>query len=269
MTLSTMGSEGLPLLLSALVLGFVGSAHCLAMCGGIAAALGQARPQAGPAAALAHATVYSAGRITSYALIGLGAGLLGEAFAISLGWTTGLRVLAGLLIVGFGLHVAGWWNGLALVEQIGRGVWRRLLPVHRRIGAPDRISKVFALGMLWGWLPCGLVYAALVGAASTGSGLSGALFMLCFGLGTLPALLAASGLGARLGGLLALRSARRTAGVLLLVFGFWSIAVATLPLHGGAHGSMHGSSHAPALSETDAQASPERRHDHPGHASRP
>jgi sulfite exporter TauE/SafE len=159
-------------------------------------------------------------------------GFFGEAFTSWTGLTVLLRVLAGLLILAFGLHVAGWWNGLAAIERIGLVVWRRLAPLGRRIGPPDRIWKIFALGMLWGWLPCGLVYAALIGAAATGQAALGAGFMACFGLGTLPALLAASGFGAQLGAFLALRSARRAAGILLLVFGFWSIAGALMPLRG-------------------------------------
>jgi sulfite exporter TauE/SafE len=149
-----------------------------------------------------------------------------------------LRVLAGLLILLFGLHVAGWWNGLVVVERVGLVVWRRLAPLSGRIGQPDRTWKTFVLGMIWGWLPCGLVYAALIGAAATGNAALGAGFMACFGLGTLPALLAASGFGAQLGAFLALRSARRAAGVLLLIFGFWSIAGALMPLRGHDMSSM-------------------------------
>jgi sulfite exporter TauE/SafE len=221
-----------PMLVSALLLGFFGSVHCLGMCGGIAAALGQALPDQSAGSRLRNASVYSFGRITSYVAAGAIVGFFGEAFTSWTGLTVLLRVLAGLLILAFGLHVAGWWNGLAAIERIGLVVWRRLAPLGRRIGPPDRIWKIFALGMLWGWLPCGLVYAALIGAAATGQAALGAGFMACFGLGTLPALLAASGFGAQLGAFLALRSARRAAGILLLVFGFWSIAGALMPLRG-------------------------------------
>jgi hypothetical protein len=221
-----------PILASALVLGFFGSVHCLGMCGGIAAALGQAVPAQSNRSRLARASVYSFGRITSYVIAGAVVGFFGEAFSAWTGLTVLLRVLAGLLILLFGLHVAGWWNGLAVVERAGLVVWRRLAPLSGRIGPPDRTWKTFLLGMIWGWLPCGLVYAALIGAAATGHAALGAGFMACFGLGTLPALLAASGFGAQLGAFLALRSARRAAGVLLLIFGFWSIAGALMPLQG-------------------------------------
>jgi hypothetical protein len=231
-----------PILASALVLGFFGSVHCLGMCGGIAAALGQAIPDRSASRGLARASVYSLGRITSYSIAGAAVGFAGEAFSTSIGLVIALRVLTGLLILGFGLHIAGWWNGLAALERLGLVVWRRISPLTRRIGPPDRIWKTYALGMLWGWLPCGLVYAALAAAAATGELVRGAAFMACFGLGTLPALLAASGFGARLGRFLALRSARQAAGALLLVFGLWSIAGALMPLYGGhaGHGGPTG-----------------------------
>jgi sulfite exporter TauE/SafE len=232
-----------PILASALVLGFFGSVHCLGMCGGIAAALGQAIPAQSTGNRLAHASVYSFGRVSSYVVAGAVVGVFGEAFSGWTGLTVLLRVLAGLLILLFGLHVAGWWNGLVVVERLGLVVWRRLAPLSGRIGQPDRTWKTFVLGMIWGWLPCGLVYAALIGAAATGNALLGAGFMACFGLGTLPALLAASGFGAQLGAFLALRSARRAAGVLLLVFGFWSIAGALMPLQGHDMNSTGGMNH--------------------------
>lgn len=232
-----------PILSSALVLGFFGSVHCLGMCGGIAGALGQGLPDQSRGSRFFRSSLYSMGRITSYAMAGALVGFFGETFAAWTGLTVFLRILAGLLILGFGLHVAGWWNGLAVIERVGLVAWRRLVPVTRRIGSPDRIWKTFVLGMLWGWLPCGLVYAALIGAAATGHAAMGALFMTCFGLGTLPALLAASGFGAQLGAFLALRSARRAAGILLLIFGLWSIGGALMPILGGGGHAMHGATH--------------------------
>lgn len=262
-----MSGTVLPLLASALVLGFFGSVHCLGMCGGIAAALGQATPSRAAGEGLARASLYSLGRIASYSMAGIIVGSAGQVFSGWSGLSILLRVFAGLLIIGFGVHVAGWWNGLAAIERIGLSGWRRLAPLVKRIGRPDRRWKIFALGMLWGWLPCGLVYAALIAASATGDPLVAAGFMACFGLGTLPALLAASGFGERLGAFLALRSARRAAGILLLVFGVWSLGGAMMPLlgHAAGHGGMdhgrmahdHGSMHpVPAIDTAPEPAAP-------------
>ncbi|MCB9722437.1 MAG: sulfite exporter TauE/SafE family protein [Spirochaetaceae bacterium] len=231
--MTSLGAELGPLLASALLMGLVGSTHCLAMCGGLAAAIGQAAPTDRRGAILARATVYSTGRITSYAVAGAIAGGLGHAFGVSSGLGMGLRVAAGLLVIAFGLHVAGWWNGLSTLERVGLRLWRRLAPLHRRIGRPDALGRVFLLGLLWGWLPCGLVYAALVAAAASSRVASGALFMLAFGVGTLPALLAASGMGLQLAARLRRGATRRAAGVVLLLFGAWSVAAVVLPRHAG------------------------------------
>jgi hypothetical protein len=265
-----------PFLASALLLGFFGSVHCLGMCGGIAAALGQAMPERSAARGLVGASVYSLGRITSYSIAGGAVGFAGESFSAATGWVIGSRVLAGVLILTFGLHVAGWWNGLAAVERIGLVVWRRIAPLARHIGRPDRIWKTFTLGMLWGWLPCGLVYAALLSAAATGEGLLGAGIMACFGLGTLPALLAASGFGARVGSFLALRSARRVAGIGLLVFGIWSIGGALMPLYEGhgqhgelTHGLHGGHAGADAVAASAPPIDPAPLHAHPHYSPSP
>jgi sulfite exporter TauE/SafE len=244
-----MMDSATPLLLSALLLGFFGSVHCLAMCGGIAGALGQTQSDASVSGGWSRALLYSTGRIASYSVAGAAVGSLGEAFATQTGLAIVLRCLAGLLIAVFGLHVAGWWNGITSLERAGMTIWRRVAPLARRVGRPDRAWKVFTLGMLWGWLPCGLVYSALAAAASAGRAEVGMAFMLCFGLGTLPALVSTSAMSSQLARLLAARSARRLAGAVLLCFGIWSIAGAVLPHLGGDshHGTHHGQgSHAGA-----------------------
>lgn len=135
-------------------------------------------------------------------------------------------------------------------ERAGQTIWRRLSPLTRRIGRPERAWQIFAMGVVWGWLPCGLVYSALLLAAGSAGPASGALAMASFGLGTLPAVLAASGLGAalaRLGGALAVR---RSAGALLVVFGLWSVvgtwAMAGAHADHGAHAHVEAHTQSPA-----------------------
>lgn len=228
-----------PILVSAMLIGALGSVHCLAMCGGIAGALGQALPGRSPSADFLRMVLYSVGRVSSYAVAGAVFGGVGEAFSRQTGLAVALRVLAGLMILGFGAHTALGWQGLSRLDPLGQAAWRRLAPLAKRIGRPDRSWKVLLLGMLWGWLPCGLVYSALVAAAATGRADSGALFMLCFGFGTMPSIVLASALASRLAVLVARRSTRRVAGIILLCAGVWTIAGALMPLmHHESEGSV-------------------------------
>ena len=233
-----------PLLLGALLLGFFGSVHCLAMCGGIAGALGQAVPGQTASSAWLRSLIYSIGRIASYCVAGAIVGVLGEAFAAQTGLVVALRFAAGLLIALFGLHVAGWWSGMTSLERAGLVLWRRVAALTRRVGRPDRPWKMLLLGMLWGWLPCGLVYSALAGAAASARADIGIAFMLCFGIGTLPALVPAGALSAQLANVLAARSSRRIAGVVMLCFGIWSVAGAAMPLMSKSSHSMEHAVHA-------------------------
>ncbi|MFN2426462.1 MAG: sulfite exporter TauE/SafE family protein [Candidatus Binatia bacterium] len=216
--------------LAGLAMGFLGSSHCVGMCGGIAGAL-SATP-AGPGsrgrANMQRSISYNVGRIASYTLMGVLAGTFGAALA-GLGGSEGmlaLRVLAALLIIATGLYVAGWSGVVTGIERLGGGLWRRLAPAARR--ARESTSPVAALcfGALWGWLPCGLVYSALAVAAASGSAIDGALTMAAFGLGTLPALLSIGLFAGRGASLLRSHTARRAAGMMVVVFGAWTLAAA-------------------------------------------
>jgi sulfite exporter TauE/SafE len=245
-----MESEGAPLA-AALLLGLVGSLHCLGMCGGIAGALSQSLPPGPTGVNVLRSGLYSCGRITSYAAAGLGVGAAGQAFADASGLGVGLRIAAGLLLIGIALHVGGWWNALALIERAGLGVWRRLVPLVKRLGRPDRAWKIYAVGLLWGWLPCGLVYSSLATASTAGSARGGLLFMLCFGIGTLPALLLTSGLTVSLRALVQQRRTRTGAALLLFAFGLWTLHGASTAMHSGA--GMHGHAHPHASSGVSAE----------------
>jgi len=233
--------------LTALVGGFTfglfGSLHCVGMCGGIVAAMGQAgagRVEGGRAIAT-EAVPYHVGRIASYALMGAAVGALGAAFSWSVGTRMALRVAAGLLLIAAGAYVAGWWFGLGQLERWLSPVWRRISPLTRRLLPAETVGRRLALGALWGWLPCGLVYSALVLAAAGGHALTGALTMAAFGLGTAPSLLAVGAFGRVLGDFSRRVSVRRGAGLALCLFGLWTIVgpSAMQTLHGGGHGGSH------------------------------
>lgn len=234
-----MTAELLPLVLTALALGLLGGGHCIGMCGGLMGALTLAIPveQRRGWAMWRILLGYNAGRIASYSAAGALLGSVGWLLR-DLGLDMALRALAGLLMIAMGLYLANWWSGLTRIERVGRGLWKHIEPHARALLPVKRLPQAMALGALWGWLPCGLVYSTLVWASSQGStGLSAGL-MLAFGIGTLPTLLATGLAAERLMALLRKRAVRVSAAVMVILFGIW-----TLP---GPHKAMfmgHGSSH--------------------------
>ncbi len=226
----TMTTTDLPGLLGAAVLaGLAGSIHCFGMCGGIAGALALRQAASGRRRALVVAG-HHVGRVASYVLAGALVGATGA--GISSLFEPGvigpwLRISAGVLIVLLGLRIAFRWNALAVLERIGGRLWARLAPLAGRIaGASGPFSPV-ALGALWGFLPCGLVYSMLLLAALSGSLTRGALVMLAFGLGTLPSMATSSVLSSTAARWFARPSTRGIAAVLLIGFG---IATAAMPV---------------------------------------
>ena len=211
-----------PLLLSALILGLLGGGHCLGMCGGLMGALTLAIPAEHRAQRFQLLLSYNLGRIFSYTIAGLLLGLAGWAVASSPAAMV-LRVIAALLLIAMGLYLAGWWSGLTRIEALGRGVWRHIQPLTRRFMPVTSLPRALLLGGLWGWLPCGLVYSTLLWAASQGDALDSAALMLAFGLGTLPVLLATGMAAERLTALLRKRGVRMAGGLLVILFGLWTL----------------------------------------------
>jgi hypothetical protein len=100
-----------------------------------------------------------------------------------------LQILSAIIMASAGLHIAGWFPRFAYIEKAGMHLWRLIEPYGRKLIPVKNRSQAFVFGMVWGWLPCGLVYAALALAAATGDAKISALTMLFFGLGTLPAVM--------------------------------------------------------------------------------
>jgi sulfite exporter TauE/SafE len=207
------------LLSTLFIVGLMGSGHCIGMCGGIVAALGSNRPS------LVLLLGYNLGRLLSYSIAGaiaagLVVGLAGERYQLLIPL---LRTLAGIMIVLMGLYIAGWWRVLTRLEQLGQIVWRQIQPLVLGLGKPDSAVQSVAAGMLWGWLPCGLVYSALSQALLSDSAAMGALAMLAFGLGTLPAMLAAGWFSSQLARWLQSPALRKIMGLCLMAMGLWMI----------------------------------------------
>ena len=210
---------------AAVLTGFLGGVHCAGMCGGIVAAVvGQSAGHVRPW--LIH-LAYNAGRIASYALAGAAAGAVGRLGLLLDQWLPVqivLYVAANLLLIALGLYLAGIRSPITRLEHLGAGLWQRIQPITRRFLPADSVPKAFALGMLWGWLPCGLVYSALAWSLASGDAVQGAALMLAFGLGTLPMLLAMGAAARWLGQVARLVWVRRGAGVLILLFGVYTLA---------------------------------------------
>ena len=211
----------LTLPLTALATGFLGSLHCLGMCGGVSGtiAIGAATRHpsshdramlsiAIPVASISRAPqvlsapqtnvlAFNAGRIGSYMIAGAMAGSIGG--AIGQGWVlsetmtarTVLFLFANLMIVATGLYVMGLPQLLAPLERAGGLLWRHVSPLIKQLLPMNTVPRAALFGMLWGWIPCGMVYAILLSAISAGSAVAGMLTMLAFGIGTLPAMIAA------------------------------------------------------------------------------
>ena len=100
------------------------------------------------------------------------------------------RIVAGVIMILFGIYLAGWWHSLLFLERAGAQLWKYIEPLGRRFVPVRGAGQAYLLGLVWGWLPCGMVYAVLALALASGSAASGGSIMLAFGLGTLPVMLA-------------------------------------------------------------------------------
>jgi uncharacterized protein len=204
---------------AAFLLGLAGSGHCLAMCGGVTAALGlaTARDASGrPRPALLLGC--QIGRIVSYSLAGLlFAGALGGvvAFLDVDSVRKALRALAALALLFAALVAFGYLGNSG--SRFGHALWRQLAPLGRRFLPINSLPRACAFGMLWGWMPCGFVYSVLLVATLQQSAVRGAMTMAVFGLGTLPGLFLTALASRRFVALTATRAARRVAGSVLVV----------------------------------------------------
>jgi len=222
--------------LTAFLVGFLGGVHCFGMCGGIVTALSfgvRADLREHQQKLLGLQLAYNFGRIISYTTAGFIAGALGF-FAHDLSGMQevriGLQLMAAIIMIALGLYLGGWWFGLLKVEQMGSGLWKRIEPIGRKLIPVQTMSGALSLGLVWGWLPCGLIYSVLIWALAVADPVEGALLMLSFGLGTLPNLLLMGVFAAQLGRYLQKAWLRKMAGMLVVVFGLWQLYDAILPL---------------------------------------
>jgi len=215
-------------LLAAFMVGLLGGVHCVGMCGGIVTALSLGLPvkAADAGARWPFLLAYNLARISSYTLAGA---LMGGVGWLAAHWSglhqaqLVLQLVAAVFMVVLGLYLGGWWQGLAVLERAGGHLWTRVEPLGRRFLPVRTPGQAFVLGLVWGWLPCGLVYSVLVWSISTADPLYGAALLLSFGLGTLPNLLAMGVLAERLSAQIRDLRIRRLAGLLVMGFGLFAL----------------------------------------------
>lgn len=214
--------------LVAFITGLLGGVHCFGMCGGIVGALSLSAPQEQKSRSqLPILFGYNIGRILGYVVAGAIVGFLGSSLVDLTGIQNTklvLSVIAALFMIALGLYLAGLWGGFSKLERIGSGLWQRIQPFTKRFIPVKSFSQAIPLGFLWGWLPCGLVYTALIWTLSAGGALEGALIMLLFGLGTLPNLLAMGVLAVQLDKWVKHPTVRMIAGLLVVLMGILTLA---------------------------------------------
>lgn len=227
-----------PQLTAAFVTGLLGSAHCVGMCGGISGLFAVNAAAKSLKTQAPKALAYNLGRIVSYAVLGVIVAVLGKTMVDSIPKLAApVRLASGLLIILIGLQLAFNWRIFAPLENAGAKLWRAVAPTAKGLLPVESVGKALGLGLIWGLLPCGLVYSVLLLAASTADPVSGSLVMLVFGLGTMPAMVATGLSASKLSQFMSRN--RVGAGLLIVLIGIATIAMPVMKLSGSQDHSMH------------------------------
>ena len=220
---------------TAFLLGLFSTVHCIAMCGSVIGALTLSLPtevRESQRKMLPYVFNYNLGRLISYGIAGAIVGLLSAPLTAFNGHLV-LRYLSVIVMIAMGLYLAGWFPKFAHMERLGAPIWKWLQPIGQKLLPVRKLSQAFLLGIVWGWLPCGLVYAALAVAATVGEPVKASLVMLAFGAGTLPAVMGAGMFTGLLASMARAKHLRQIAGVLIIVM---ALATAFWPMdHSGGH----------------------------------
>lgn len=223
---------------AALLTGLMGGVHCAAMCGGIATGFSAM----GPRASWKYAVEPNLGRVLGYVAAGaiaggIGHGIVDLARLDWLAWT--LRAAVGLVLVVVALRLLDRHGRLSFLAMPGAGgAWQRLRPLQRRLLPANTSAKRIGLGLLWGWMPCGLSTTMLAAAWLQADARNGALTMAAFGLGTLPLMVSLTWSGARLGQRLQRGGWRLAIASLVLAAGLLTIAAPWLMQVPAMHGLL-------------------------------
>lgn len=170
----------------ALLTGLVGSLHCIGMCGPIAIALPLGKRHFGYK--LLGSITYNLGRIITYGLLGAVFGLLGQGIEMA-GLQKWASILIGAAMI-LSVIAPALFKGKIKYEQVFFGYAGKLIGQFRKLFTISSLPSLFLIGLLNGLLPCGLVYVAIAGAINTNNTLNGIMYMIIFGLGTIPVMAA-------------------------------------------------------------------------------
>ncbi len=231
--------------LVAFAMGLFSSLHCIGMCGSIIGTLTlslspEIRNQ--KKLLLPFVLNYNLGRIFSYTLAGAAAGIV-HSFATThmteLHGHRFLQLLSAVIMASAGLYIAGWFPRFAYIEKMGMHFWKLIEPYGRKLIPVKNRSQAFVFGMVWGWLPCGLVYAALALSAATGDVKISALTMLFFGLGTLPAVMGVGIMTGLLTRLSRMQRFKQAIGLFMIVLALLAAMPWLNPMTLTSHATLH------------------------------
>lgn len=224
------------LFLAAFSMGLFGSPHCLGMCGGIVTAFGLSMQHVSDSKKNGLILTYHVGRLISYSLLGLIASLVGVAIFQSIMSNSAPRIVLGAVLVLIGLAMFGLplFNEL---EKFGMRFWQSLAPLRKKVFPIDSFGKALFAGLLWGFLPCGLVYGALMMAIAGNNIATGAALMFVFGLGTMPMLIATQKTVGILQSSIKNFRLRQINGVIMMLSGLAVIFIPMMMHHNHNHGS--------------------------------
>lgn len=207
--------------LTAFLLGFLGSVHCMGMCGGIVGALSLNTQKSNQ---WSIQLSYHLGRISTYGLLGLLAGVAGLWLSSSHDQAgIVLRSLSGALLILMGIYILGATQSLSWLEKLGGKLWKRIQPLGKGLFPVQNARQGALLGLIWGFLPCGLIYSTLSWALVSASPIKSATLMIAFGLGNLPALLSFAAFTQQLNQFKQVPIVKFSLGVLILIFGVWTL----------------------------------------------
>ena len=237
------------LFLAAFSMGLFGSPHCLGMCGGIVTAFGLSMQHVSDSKKNGLILTYHLGRLISYSLLGLIASVVGVAIFQSIMSNSAPRIVLGAVLVLIGLAMLGLplFNQL---EKFGMRFWQSLAPIRKKVFPIDSFGKALFAGLLWGFLPCGLVYGALMMAIAGNDIATGAALMFVFGLGTMPMLIATQKTVGMLQSSIKNFRLRQINAVIMMLSGLAVIFIPMMMHHNHSHGSHNQGSHSHAMNET-------------------